>query len=240
MFNVYCVLDIIPVHVSTDSRTEVDGRVRSMLQALANEAGFEIEFEDTSDSEDSEYETEEVEGEGKEEGEEAAGREGEGKDEGEAEEEGGREEQVKGNEGDGTSSCNSSAADRDCRTLPNAASNATLLPQNNTCLHNNTDDTPTSSAPASCEEVVEKQVNGRTEIRSEEDSCPVNSATYSTHVSSASSGSDGTQTGNGRCTSGSDRSSKSHLLLDLLTSAVTSQTTSTNDVSNGIHMYMYW
>ena len=64
------------MHVSTDSRTEVNGRVRSMLQALANEAGFEIEFEDTSDLEDSEYETEEVEGEGKEEGEEAAGREG--------------------------------------------------------------------------------------------------------------------------------------------------------------------
>ena len=165
MFNVYCVLDIIPVHVSTDSRTEVDGRVRLMLQALANEAGFQIEFEDTSDSEDSEYETEEGEGESNEEGEELVGNEGEGNDKGEGEE-GGREKQVKRNEGDGTSSCSSSVADGDCRTLPNSASNTTLLPQNNTCLHNNIDDTPTSSGQASCENIMEKQVNGRTEIES--------------------------------------------------------------------------
>lgn len=232
---------LCPLHVFTDSRTEVGDHVRSMLQALANEAGFEIEFEDTSDSEDSEYETEDVEGEGKEEGEEQAGKKGEGDDEGEGKEGGGREEQVERKEGDGTSSCNSLVADGDRGTLPNSASNTTLLPQNNTCLHNNIDDTPTSSTQPSCEEVVEKQVNGRTEIESV-DSGPVNSATYSTHVSSAtSSGSDCTPTGNGRCTSGNDRSSKSHLLLDLLTSTVTSQTTSIVDVSSdvrGIHLYM--
>lgn len=207
----------------------MDGRVKSMLQALASQAGFEIAFEDTSDSEDSEYETDDVEGESKEEGEEQV--------EGEGEVERGGKVERKG--GESISRCDSSVVDgscpqgsvatqlqlphkedakvdsipavsttSECEAFRRGASNMASIPlklKNNNCLHNNIDDTPTSSDEPSCEVVADENFNSTTDCSGgDTESCTSSSA------------------GNGIGTSGNDHSSKSHLLLDLLTSTVSS------------------
>ena len=84
------------------------GRLRTVLEALASQAGFEIEFDDSSDSDDSEYNDEDDEGDVAVEGEgESEGREGEGERGGETDEkkeeiggEGRERERENGKEGD--------------------------------------------------------------------------------------------------------------------------------------------
>ena len=92
-----CVTPSVPPSTAEKEGTPGDDQVKSMLQAIASRAGIEIDFEEESSySDDSEYENEEGEGE-EGEGEEGEG-EGQGK-EGGKEEEGGMEEGRK--EGDG-------------------------------------------------------------------------------------------------------------------------------------------
>ena len=200
-----------------------------MLQALASQAGFEIEFEESSDSEDSEYESEDIRYEGEE--------EKEGEEEGEGEvragdgaknatvvdgggEKGHNEteqtlELYKEHGVSKTDSTESTLATSPI-TVDTKTSHATSTPhtlENNLCLHNNIKEralgvvAPLSAMESVSSDFAEKQINGRTDhLDSGRSTCNSKPAV------SAST-----------CATDEDHSSKSHLLLDLLTSAVGNQ-----------------
>ena len=260
------------------ARPTADGRVRSMLEALASQAGFEIEFDDSSDSNDSEYDDKgedgeeesgegegenergggemegegEWEGEGEREGEGEAEGEGDGEDEGEINQTGGREgkdgeeqgdmaDRMKVNElapnehgqrktdtkspevhteptkdGDSDSlhieiTLNPQLTVREAE-LSSTSTSPSLKLGNNFCLHNNTETSEPSDGELTLTEPdsilsVETQANGRTGV------CEPHADVHASVESCAISSTCGSSAGTSR-----DRSSKSHLLLDLLTS----------------------